>query len=251
MKGSIFVIKQYEFLNLLTQRRRKILIKKAFLLSLILHLLFFLVFSLSFSRVKTKVTLKSEEILVINADYVPFSKEESHTEIKEERKEVVENNVSKTVKNTEETKERKNDFTMRERRRVDKGWHAEIEKRFKIRNLEKIVISKGIDDIKKHLKWDQKESQVSSSPTNYIKLLAILIRSHWSIPEDLGHKCYDKSVEWEIAIDDAGKIKEVNLVRSSGYSDCDFYAKEAILKTKQFPLPPKELGDRIIIEFRP
>jgi TonB family protein len=92
---------------------------------------------------------------------------------------------------------------------------------------------------------------------SYLGMLINIFRNNWSLPEDLGHKFYNLSCEIEVSVDAGGNIKKTEVARSSGNSVFDFYAKDAAMKTKKIPLPPKEifeslfLSDKITLEFKP
>lgn len=266
MKGSLYFVKQYDFVIKLSEIRRKKLLKRAFFVSFLLHFLFFALFiSLSFVN---KNHYKPQIIEVLPADYKPFPTEEKVPEAvpeKTQEKETIENREPVTpiekekVIATKEAKETKQEssFKIPVNTKPDLSWRKNVDKIVSKEKLKKITVSK-LDNLSKG-EDNKKAPHITSTnvPLVYARMLSYLIRSHWSIPEDLGHKFYGLSAEIEVTIDTMGNIKSSTISRSSGDPIFDDYAKDAVAKTGKIPLPPKEvftsifLNDKIIIEFRP
>lgn len=262
MKGSVYFVKQYDFVIKLSEIRRKKLLKRAFLVSFLLHFLFFALFtSLSFLN---KNHYKSQIIEVFPADYKPFPTKEKVPE-KTKEKETVENKEpanpveKEKIIATKETKEpmQERTFKIPVNAKPDFSWRKNVDKIVSKEKPKKITVSK-LDNVSKS--EDNKmlpQTTSTNVPLGYARMLSFLIRSHWSIPEDLGHKFYGLSAEIEVTIDAMGNIKSSTISRSSGNPIFDDYAKDAVAKTGKIPLPPKEvfasifLNDKIIIEFRP
>ncbi|GAB4439642.1 MAG: hypothetical protein OHK0040_11140 [bacterium] len=242
--------------------KRKKLLKKAFFLSLLCHIAFFSLFiTLSLPLFK-KSDIVPQVIEITNADYVPFPEKEKPVDKEEEAKKEEERPISKNenvIKKEEQKSSPKEegDFKIPERKRPDFSWKKDVEKKLPQENLNKITVSNLQRDSTKDALINAKNAPVPSVPLAYARMLGFLIRSHWYVPEDLGHKFYGLSAELEVTIDAFGNIKNVVVTRSSGNGSFDFYAKEAVLKTGKFPLPPKEtfatifLDDKIRVEFKP
>lgn len=202
----------------------------------------------------------SQVIEITEASYVPLPEKEKPINTKEETKSEKDLDTEKIVKKDTDDKknvDEENDFKIPERKKPNLDWKKDVEKKLLKENIKKITVSKLQNDIKRNVPQNEKGTSQQMAPVGYARMLGFLIRSHWYIPEDLGHKFYGLSTELEVTIDLTGNIKNVDVYRSSGNSVFDYYAKEAVLKTGKFPLPPKELfatifiNGKIIIEFKP
>lgn len=202
----------------------------------------------------------SQIIEIAEADYVPLPEKEKPLDTNAEAENTEEQIKEKSIKKKEDEKnlvKEESSFKIPERKRPDLSWKKDVEKSFSKENINKITVSKLQTDSKKEVIQNTRNTSQVAVPISYVRMLGFLIRSHWYIPEDLGHKFYGLSAELEVTIDAYGNIKSVDVSRSSGNSVFDYYAREAVLRTGKFPLPPKELfatvflNDKIIIEFKP
>ncbi len=261
LKGSVFSIKQYEFITKVEESRKKNLLKKAFFLSLCLHLLVFAGFFVFYSHLFKKGETVSKEIQVALADYVPFPSEQK-PETKEEPVVNEKQDLPAVKENKQESEKTplrtEPEFKVPDRRRPDLSWRSNVEKKVQIERTQPPLPSKVSVNYKALPQQTAKAgTQANASQISYARMLGFLIRSHWSVPEDLGHKFYGLSAELVVTIDSSGNIKNIEISRSSGDKTFDYYAKEAVSRTGRFPLPPKDLfatlflDGKITIEFKP
>jgi len=261
LKGSVFFIAQYDFVTKVTRQRKKRLLKKALFLSLLCHTFFIAAFIFIAKPFLTNKEVTPQLIEITEAPYVPLQEKEVKNEAQETMQDVPEKDKAeiKAVEKKEAPKEdvvEKKEFRIPERKRPDPSWRSKVEKEFTKPAPKKIVISRSDIEYKKQPYQDVKSTQ-PTVPASYIRMIGFLIKSHWYIPEDLGHKFYGLSAELDVTIDAIGTIKKVEIASSSGNNLFDYYAKEAVLKTGKLPLPPKEiletifLNGKITIEFKP
>lgn len=264
LKGSVYFIAEFDFVNKVLKERKKRLFQKVFLLSFLCHAL--IVMSVLITAPYRKNNeLKQQLVEIIDATYVPLpSLDEPKVEPNETAPQISSKDEPKITERKEQIQENvseKKEFSLPERKvlnrnRPDTSWRKEVEKKFQAEKPQKISISRADLEYKK-----QAPQNINASPSansqSYIRLLSYMIRSHWYVPEDYGHKFYGLSSELEVSLDINGYIKNVEIIRSSGNGLFDNYAKEAVIKTGRFPLPPKEmfesifLNGKIIIEFKP
>ncbi len=263
LKGSVFLIAEFGFVNKVLKERKKRLFQKVFLLSLLCHIVF--VFVLITAPYKKNNELKQQIVEIIDASYVPLpSEDETKVETNETVTQTSAEEKSKSAEKKEQTQENipeKKEFSLPERKvldrkRPDTSWRKEVEKKFQAEKPQKISVSRADLEYKKHAPQSINAS-TSANSQSYIRMLGFMIRNHWYVPEDYGHKFYGLSAELEVSLDTNGYIKNVEVVRSSGNGLFDNYAKEAVIKTVRFPLPPKEmfenifLNGKITVEFKP
>lgn len=231
-------------------------------------MLVFIFFLLPFHRSLFKNTIVTPPLVeVSDAKFIPFPGEEKPFEEKVAPSNNIINNtfsppppVEKKVESNTPPLVQKREYKIPERLKAEYAWKANVNE--KIRRIEqkeesyKIVTPKVQKSYNKGVTTEANEG-VTSSLTNYTKMIAFIIRSHWTVPEDLAHRFYGLSAEIEVTLDRDGNITKIDILRSSGNPSFDFYAKESFMKTKRLPLPPKDLfamilnNGKIVFEFKP
>jgi len=77
---SIFISRQFEFVETILIHRKKKRIRNSFLLAFFLHIIFFLIFTLAFDMDKKASTFTYKETVVHFADYKPIETTKSEKE---------------------------------------------------------------------------------------------------------------------------------------------------------------------------
>lgn len=255
MSGSVYITKQFEFIEKKIAERKRKRFKNSLFLSLTFHALFIIGVTLFAFSPFSKKDLQSKIFVVEHAEYKPFPSENKPAPPDAPVEKAVEPEQKPAVV------EQKQKPTLPEKYRTqpDLSWRENVSKIIPEKKppavISKITVSKAVSE--KPVVAAQPSGVSPRQVNSYLAGLASIFRSHWTIPEDIAHKCYGKVTEIEVSIDLLGNIKSATVVKSFGDADCDFYARDAALKTKQIPLPPKEmfeslfLSDKITLEFKP
>lgn len=255
MVKSVYISKQYEFVDKILKLRKRKRIKTSFFLSIIFHIFLFIFLSLSFKTSNIEKNIVITETYVNFADYKPM--ERTLVDKMEKSEEKV---VDETEVNTRKEKESK--INDKEKINIFKrpgsfNWRENVSKKY-IREDAKIVTPKLKDFSAKDNKQMQ-SNDLSPQMVGYVKALILTIKSHWQIPEDVYNKLQGYSSELEIYIDENGYLK-YKVIKPANSKIFNEYSEEALKKTfTNLPpqlLPPKEFidyiknGGKIVIEFK-
>lgn len=197
--------------------------------------------------------LKEEIILVGRAEYIPVPEIKEVKDISENTKvdNTYKENMDKSekpifsVKNTNESSE----WEYRVSDKIDTSWRDKIseiasQNKNKIQEIKPIEVtrSKNSEEEKRNeKKINTVETDVEKETISYFRKMQAVIRSHWSVPEDIALRYGNKPVEVEIEIDFTGALKSYKFINSSGNNIYDASIKEAIKKSFPFIQPPKNL----------
>lgn len=257
------------FFETLLRRRQKRLLLKALFLSVIFYSWIVIIFVLPFHFFNRQINITKEEIILVGkADYLPFpdgriKSEELIKEKENETNQSVDKKISeKPIVKTTTSKE-SNTWEYKTNEKFDTSWREKVAN-ITARKKESKEIA-PIEIVHKQKELDEKKpSAVSQNYSNldeqeifsYSKKMQAIIRSHWSVPEDLALKYGNNPIEVEIEIDTTGKLINYVLRNSSGNSVYDASIQEAIKKSFPFLPPPKNLfktpfqSAKIMIIFR-
>ncbi len=255
--NSVYISRQYEFVDKILKTRKRKRIKLSFFLSLFFHTFLFVLLSLSlkFSYQEKKILIT--ETYIDFAEYKPLEK-------KTEMVDKVTENITEETKNITEEVEPKTEEKLELPKRTDFlerpknfEWRENVKQKF-IKQEAKIITPK-ISEIAKSKPQETQASPLNDEVKGYLRALTLTIKSHWQIPEDIYNRLQGYSTDFEIFIDEKGVMK-YKIVKRSGSNVFDYYTEESLKRTfSNLPpqlAPPKELieylekGGRILLEFK-
>lgn len=240
---------------------------KNFILSLVVHTIFFL-FAFFGGRIISE-TFKNNDIEIIQAavrvDVVGMPKF-TYQELKKMEpppavKEVIEKNIGEKEAAKTESDDiiKKGDLVIQEKSKKKSSFlnilnnysskkisNKEARKGEKSgigdKNLDALIIegnriSKGAALIGDYS--DEKNSEFSA----YVQNIPAVIRPNWKLPSYLMEK--NLRCRIKIFLSSGGKLIKLELLESSGISEFDARAERAI-RSSDFPIPPKEVGGRLV-----
>ncbi|MCX7990847.1 MAG: TonB C-terminal domain-containing protein [Proteobacteria bacterium] len=256
MASSVYISKQYEYVDKILRSRKRKRIRTSFFLSFFSHFFIFLVLSLGFKAPFKEKSISLTETYVQFADYKPLEKTINKTD------EVVDNLVKRTNKEADDVEPKKDKVDSENKVSLFKkpnnfSWREEVSKKYIKEDIK--VVTPKIKNFNISPAKQPQTGEMSPQLGWYIRAFSITVKSHWQIPEDIYNKLQGYSAELEVYIDEKGylKYKIVNPSNSKLFND---YIEEAMKRTiSNLPAqlqPPKELidyidkGGKIIIEFR-
>ncbi len=215
-----------------------------------------LVFSIFFSTqlfIEKPYIVKEKIVIIDRAEYIPipefFDAKKDINEVKSSQ----EINMKEVVANTpviaKEIDSKGSGWEYKAQEKIDTSWRERIsnlipQKKENIESIKPIEISRNKDN--EHQKKIENNGETNiiddeREVLSYSKMIQIVIRNHWSVPEDIALKYGNNPVEVEIEIDMTGSLKSYRFKNSSGNNIYDASIREAIKKS--FPLmpPPKKL----------
>lgn len=244
---SIFISKQFEFVETILKKRKQKRFRNSFLLAFFFHLIAFIILSLSYKNTGSEVAVNIRETVIHFADYKPMNQPQ------------VEPNIKESFKNSESGQSDIKNALLPEKpdlfKRSDNlAWRDTVKKKF-IKEEKKILEHRVISPPKSTTSASSKQNDISPGLSRFINGLIWIVKTHWQIPEDYYTQLQGMSAEVEFYIDANGNIA-YQITRSSRSKVFDFYFQEALTRTlSNFPYNNEffdylNKGGKIFIEFK-
>lgn len=252
MESSVYISKQFEFVEKILRQRKRKRIRNSLFLALFLHFFAFVLFSLTLNLNSKQQSVIVKETYVHFADYKPLEKLEdnkpSDTPIPEK---VEENKINEEIKVKDKHREKEQMPLFKKPNTF--SWREEVSKKY-IKEEAKIIRHRPLHLPDKSIKGSPAPS-ITPEISGYLRGLIFTIKSHWQIPEDIYNKLQGYSLEVELYADSQGNIR-YSIAKSSGNKIFDELCEESLKKTfSNMPFPKEFIdylknSDKIVFEFK-